>query len=497
MSILKKAIAMLLLTGVFSAYAQSAAGYRISSVTYDIEGSTREFPLRNAVTIDKTTVFPSLQEFDSYIDNIRTRLSNERVFESSSVEAIHGEAAVDGIVPVSLTIHTVDTVNIIAFPYPKFDSNDGFIFKLKLKNYNFFGSMQLLDTSLDYAVDNDGDTSIEGGVSFTIPFMAYGYAFEWDFDAAYTYHVGEDPEFDLSTGLDFALPLSFADLHFGVVQSFAVNDRDDDDSIYEDRAYFTEKFYIELPITLYDTVSKFGKLVWTPYTSLKGNWDHNGIDEYDLKGPDFEIGHSLSFGRVDWVNNFRRGYSISVKNYYIYDFTHTDTPEIAVSATAQGFYSFYDRVGINSQLHGFYNFDDYISDDVADYLRGILDDRIDTDTAIFLNVDIPVRVLRVNFEEVTGISWTKYISFEMQFMPFFDMALTHDLENDTMYSFEDGWYAGGLEVLVFPMKMRSIYARASVGFDLTEVINQGSLSGNADRDGEAIREYSIGIGLYY
>lgn len=493
----KLLIIALFLAGCISLHAQSPAGYRISTVTYDIEGSTREHPLKNAVLIDTATVFPSLQDIETYIDNIRIRLSNERVFESSSIDAIYTEPGDDGIIPVSLTVHTVDTVNIIAFPYPKFDSNDGFIFKLKLKNYNFFGSMQLLDTSLDYAVDNDGDTSIEGGVSFSIPFMAYGYDFEWDFNAAYTYHVGEDPEFDLSTGLDFALPLSFADLHFGIVQSFAVNDRDDDDRIYEDRVYFKEKFYIELPITLYDTVSKFGKLVWTPYTSITANWDPDGIDEDDLKGPDFEIGHSLSFGRVDWINNFRRGYSLSVKNYYIYDFTHTDTPEISVSATAQGFYSLFDRVGINSQLHGFYNFDDYISEDVGNYLRGILDARINTDTAFFLNVDIPVRVLRVDFEQVTGISWTKYISFEMQFVPFFDMALTHDLENDTTYSFDDGWYAGGLEILVFPMKMRSIYARASVGFDLSEVINNGSLSGEAERDGEAIREYSIGIGLYY
>lgn len=497
MNILKKTIATALLAAAFSAYAQSATGFRISSVTYDIEGSTREYPLRNAVKIDTTTVFSTVQELDSYVENIRTRLSNERVFESSSVDATQGEAGADGVIPVTLTIHTVDTINIIAFPYPKYNSNDGLIFKLKLKNFNFFGSMQLLDTSLDYTVDNEGDTTVEGGVSFSIPFMAYGYSFEWDFNTSYAYHVGEDSEFDISTGLDFALPLSFADLHFGIVQSFAVNDRDDDDSIYEDRAYFTEKFYINLPITLYDTVSTFGKLVWTPYTSLTGNWDFDGIDEYDLMGPDFEIGHSLSFGRVDWFNNFRRGYSISVSNYYIYDFTHTDTPEVSVSATAQGFYSFFDRLGINSQLHGFYNFDDYISEEVGDYLRGILDDRIDTDTAIFLNIDIPVRVLRVNFEEVTGISWTKYISFEMQFMPFFDMALTHDLENDTMYSFEDGWYAAGLEVLVFPMKMRSIYARASVGFDLSEVIKSGSLSGDAERDGEPIRELSIGIGLYY
>ena len=36
--------------------------------------------------------------------------------------------------------------------------------------------------------------------------------------------------------------------------------------------------------------------------------------------------------------------------------------------------------------------------------------------------------------------------------------------------------------------MRSIYARASVGFDLAEVLESGSLGGDAERDGESIRE---------
>jgi len=73
----------------------------------------------------------------------------------------------------------------------------------------------------------------------------------------------------------------------------------------------------------------------------------------------------------------------------------------------------------------------------------------------------------------------------------------HDSKPGRYYHPVDGWYAGGMEVIVYPAKMRSIYVRASLGFDLAELKNLSGLNGRAKRDGEPITEIFIGIGVHY
>ncbi len=477
--------------------ANEAVGYKITDVKYDITGSTREYALKLAVDVDKKTVFPTIELMDAYIADLGVRLANIRIFEETKVTATYGTPDTSGITPVSVTMKTIDTVNIIILPKPSFDSNTGFLMKLKLKNYNFLGSMRELDADISYEYDENERQVFEGTFSFSIPFMAMGYEMVWDITSTLKIPVGEDPEYKLSTGIDVTYPLPFADMHFGIVQSLSINARNSDNILYEDdRLFFTEKVYANLPIELYKH-RYFGEVYWTPEVSISANWSPEGITANDLKGPDLVVSHSISVGRVDWVQNFRHGASVRITNKYTHDFTLDSESYASISGTVQGYYSFFDRIGVASQAHAFYNFSDYVSEDVGNRLRGILDKRVNTDTAIFFNLDIPVRVIRANFQEISGIDWTKFISFEMQFSPFFDMALTHDLANGTTYSFKDGWYSTGLEVIVYPLKMRSIYVRASVGFDLVELIENGKLSGNAERDGNSVRELFIGLGLQY
>lgn len=481
----------------FILFPQTHQRYRIDSVVYDITGTTREYPLRKEVKIDRKRIFASIEEFEQYLKDLRLQFNNLRVLEKSTVEPVYEAPDDEGIIPVLLQVTTEDTVNIIALPKPGFDSNSGFEMKLKLKNYNFFGSMREFDSDLNYEYDENDNQSVSGGFSFDIPFEAFGYSYVWDISSTLTIPFGDPVMYDFSTGIEMEIPIYHLDLHVGFEQSLSVNDRDSDKVYYEDDwLYFTERLYANIPITLY-RYGTTSEIVWRPQIAFSVNWDSDGIQADDLKGPSITVGHTLSAGRIDWMGNFRQGYSASLGNNYSFNFHEDKDIEIQINASVQGHYSIFDRVGVSSRLSWFYNFYDVVSEKQGGTLRGILDKRINTDTAIFYNLDIPVRVLRVNFKDISGIDWTEYISFEMHFSPFFDMALTHDLENDTRYSFEDGWYAGGLEVIVYPLKMRSIYARASVGFDLSEVFKSGELSGRADRDGESIRELFIGIGLAY
>jgi len=487
----------LLVIGVSNLFAQLPELFRIVDVTYDIKGSTREFPLTLAVPIDLENVYADKVKFEFYLADLGIQLQNQRVFESSSIDAEYGIADANGIVPVKLTVHTIDTWNIIVLPYPKYDSNDGFNLKLKLKNYNFFGSMQQLNGDVNYAVDNDGKSTLEANLDFGIPFKAWGYSFNWDNGTTIAFPEGEIPEFNINTGLNVAVPLGKTAINFGAKQYLYINDRNDTELFQDDRYYFKDVFSTSLPVALYK-FDYMGNFSWTPSASISTNWAFDGIQHADLQGPVVSWGHSLGLGRVDWRGNFRSGLTANVGNSYSYNIHNGGNIGVSVDGSLTGYTSVFNRVGLYSRAVGYYNFYDSYSEDAGDRLRGILNNRISSDTAFTLNVDLPIRVMTVDFLEVTGVSWTRYIGFEMQASPFFDMALTHDAVTGRYFDLDDGWYSGGMEIIVFPKKMRSIYGRISVGFDLAELaVNGGQLSGVTERDGKSLRELLIGIGLHY
>jgi hypothetical protein len=488
------------------AVAQESKSYRIDEVTYDIKGMTRKYPLSQAVKISTKQVFPSRESLDAYVEDIRLQLSNQRVLQTVSIDTEIGDVDEAGITKVHLVVHTVDTWNIIALPYPKFDSNSGFQLKFKLKDYNFFGSMQQLNFDLIYSVDNNSKTDITSDVSFDIPFQFHGYAMEWTNDASISFPEGEIPEFELGTGLSVNIPVtSFAKFVISADQTLVINDRHDvtladgttETQLYEDDpAYLKEKLSVGFPITLW-TSTMTGDLVWRPNTYVQQNFAPDGMHHEDLRGTTYGWGHALSIGRTNWYGNFRHGATLSLSNDYTYNQTTANVIKPSVSGTATAFYSFFDKFGLNSRLYAFDNLNGEVSDNVGDPIRGILNNRIDTDSAIALNLDLPIKVLDVDFDQVSGVAWTKYISFEMQISPFFDMMLTHDPVTGRRYSVNDGWYGSGMEILIFPKKMRSIFGRISVGLDLGDILKNGGYEGNASRDGEATKELFIGIGLAY
>jgi len=57
-----------------------------------------------------------------------------------------------------------------------------------------------------------------------------------------------------------------------------------------------------------------------------------------------------------------------------------------------------------------------------------------------------------------------YGLLEMQVSPFFDMMLTHDTITGRYYSFKDGWYSGGFEMIIYPMKMRNGFLHQIAAF---------------------------------
>jgi len=484
-------------SGVVSA--ETSLRYRIDGVAYDLDGRTRSYALSQAVKIDTVAVFESEEAINLYIDDLLTQLRNQRVLDSVDMTRTFGEPDSEGIVPVALTIKAVDTWNIMAVPYPKYDSNTGFQLKLKLKDFNFFGSMQPLTMDVIYRNDENHLTHLGGTMIFQIPFRMYEHDMVWNVDASVDVPIGDVPEIHFTTSLDVIFPVNpIVEFHVGGKQGFALNDRDDNDVKYaDDPNYFTEIVYANMPVLLYD-FDEFGKAYWTPSLSLTSNWEPSGIQHPDLMGPDIAIAHALSFGRVNWTGNFRDGMMLSIRNSYTYDFSKPSYVAPEIDWAVQGYKSVAGIFAINGQFSGYSRFDGSDKTNAAATLRGISDDRIKSDQVIMLNVDFPVKVFTIDFEKTKNFKKLDLFSFEAQLSPFLDVALFHDHLRGTYFSPADGFYSGGLEMIVFPKRMRSIYGRACFGYDLVELATNGfSMDRVSDRDGKSLYDIIIGIGLHY
>ena len=463
--------------------------YKIESVEYSIKGLTKAGPLSVKVPIDKNRVFASREEFDTYIAELNTEFHNMRTIESHEITFDFLEPQ-NNITPVKLKIHVKDTWNIIALPYPSFDSNRGLQFKLKLKDFNFLGSLEPLTIDLIYNRNNEGKSSFEFGSGFTLPFYINPVNFLWTTNMGISINEDKKLDFDFDTGLSASckLGVDWITLTAGITQSIDVSA-----SPSEKDYYLTNGFYTSLAFDIYKNQT-LGTITWTPYFGIDGNWKFTKITKENKKGLNINWSHSFGMGKVNWINNFRQGFTVNLDNSYKYNTYKKGNVDISFNLEMKGFYSFWDRVGLYGRLDFFYNLFNKTSEKSGKILRGILNNRISTDTAFSFNFDVPIKIGVFKWEEITGVEWTRFFGFELHITPFFDMALVHDKNTDTYYNPKHGWYSGGLEIIMYPIKMRSIYARISYGHDLREINNKDD---HAKRDGKPVSEIFIGIGLHY
>ena len=487
--------------------------YRIRSVVYEISGITREYSLSQAVNIDINRIFNDRAELEAYLQDKLVQLKNQRVLEEAYIFPSYGEEDETGIVPVDLLIKTKDTWNIIGFPYPKYDSNSGFVFKLKIKDYNFFGTMRTMDGNLSYEYKTEEGKQpkhkIGGGISFDIPFKLGPLHSNWKNSLSISYAIGESaPLFDFTTGATFSMPLhKSVSLSFGFSQAVKY---DPDYQTTHDAFYLTEGASIQVPIILAKT-EKRGNLTWTPSSSLSWNWDPteitarwDGITHSDLKGPDLTVGHGLSFGRIDWIGNYRQGYSANFSQSLSYDISsNTYTTSHSLSGE---YHHIFKYAGFASRLYVFKNFG--LDSEEGSRIRGVRDAYIKTDSALLLNIDLPIKVLQTDWGGWGAPRWMRFFDFEMQLSPFIDIALGNNKATGRNYHPKDGWYASGLEIIGFPNKMRSIQGRISFGIDAVRCAQKaGEHIGFIDTAVKNLfsldwrkkewYELSIGIGLHY
>ena len=317
-----------LLCCIFLCSIITAQGYIIKEVEYNITGcgakifgQTQDYVLERQAPVDKTKVFEDITEIAAYIDDYTKKLNNLRAFDSIDVSwNIIDQEEPCGI---KLIVTVKDSFHLFAIPGPKYDSNTGLIFKLKIKDSNFLGSLNTLSSDIYFLIPTDESDAVNAEFGFNAnidyPFKLWKFDATWLNDFGISYTFGDEmPEWNLSTGLRVEFPLSKHSLVFEAKQKFINNFNYKE---FEDSLYFVNVFSVSLPLKI-GQIDYFGPLYYTPYSSATINWDYNGISQMNsaLSSPIATFGHRFSFGRTDWDQNLRSGLTLSIDNYYTYNF---------------------------------------------------------------------------------------------------------------------------------------------------------------------------------
>ncbi len=490
----------------------SAQGLKLDSVEYKVDGVTRSDALDRTLDIDSDKRFESEDELVSYVESLKTRLVNLRIFDQVDISyTINASDSDESTSPqkVSLLIEVADSKHLLVMPYPKYDSNSGFSFKIKAKDTNFVGTMEELNADLYFETDrSDADVSviektIGGDFSYSFPFQAGPILFKWNNDDSFSYTFDKSkPEYSFTTGisgnLEFGETASISMVvNQGLSRNFSYTD-------LEDELYGFTLTKISVPL-VFGRDKLISPVTIAPYIRNASYYDSDGIsvENPDIEGFTVAGGVSFDFGGINWLGNFREG----ITTYADADIGYCFDRKYLVSAVTANITAFksFKHAGIGSRVSFFAM--NNTQKEFGSLLRGIPNvlyyneyknawnrrvSSVNAQYGIVCNIDVPVHVFTTNF--------LRMFDFEFQLSPFADIALVNNLQTKRVFNPADGYYASGIEFLVYPLKWKSIVVRGSVGFDLGQVFNFESGSAkNMDKYGNASESYEIfiGIGWHY
>ncbi|GMO26789.1 MAG: hypothetical protein Ta2B_07130 [Termitinemataceae bacterium] len=498
------------LSGIFAA--SNKGNYFIYNVRFDIEGITKPYALLRSAEIRKGEYFYDIIDLEDYIKRKKQILKNQRTLENADIE--YTEVGKDrwGRVMIDLLIHSKDTHNFLIFPEPKYSSSNGVRLALKLRDNNFLGTNSPFRVNLEWRSPNlfvkektpYEQDSLSLGFSADIPFFSANYNWIFSFDNTFKYFFKNDnlPSniiFNNSTGLSLEIPLARTTFGLGYIQGVTINqeyekwkkhkiwEKDHVASNIESIWYLTSSGFLNWRAPLWLYFEALNELTYNIRGSAGINYASTPLDD-DRSGGSVHISQSLGFDKIDWEENFRKGFNITVSNDIAYGFLE-DRWINALHTNIESHFALGDIAGISFRTFGLHNFDDAFKDDdrsgrLAGYLlRGVSDEILCADTMITLNMDFSFLVFRF-----TPSTWgnkksrnsksTKLFDFEIHLGPSFDLGIVRGQVVDKkleplkeMYFDPDFWiYTAGAEVMVYPLAFRSFFLRFSIAWNLSTAI---------------------------
>lgn len=521
--------------------AENQETYKIKNVTFNSKGKTKPYAIkRNITDIDYERIFLSKEEFENYLKDIRQQITNTRLVENIEFNYVVIEK--DNNLNIADVIYSFsDSKSFLMFPKPTLDTNSGFELKLKLKDNNFLGTMSDLNIDLNGQLGNtdapEDWSKFSGGFNFEyeFPFNLGFTENSWSNDFTLSWEFGEAaPDFSYSTGLTVKIPFGHNKLSISGTQSVI---RNNDYIIYGDELYFVEKFGVSLPLVL-GYLGNTTAVSFTPSVNFTNNWDLNGINENNTdlnQTPMINVAQTIDVSNINWAEkyNFRSGYYFNTVESIGWDF-HTQVisekvvPSFTINAKFFENWKFLS-LSLNANFFAGLNTTTKIGEKIrgaADYQTYNIDYNVDsnnyaleTPCALTINLDFPIHIITTNwlewgknlfgpYNEMSELKQKifyiphklfSYLDFELQLSPFIDIALLKNRVSGSIFSFKEGIYTAGLEVLVYPLRWKSYVVRGSIGYDISKGILNSKTDYFDSNWRNPARNYEIyfGLGLLY
>lgn len=498
----------------------ASASFRIERVEYTVHGWTDPNALDRFLDWDRDKVFSSFTDLELYLEEKRRLLANNRIFQETRVEYAIATEPAEGPAVVTVTVEVTDTWNILALPIPKYSDNEGLNLSLRVRDNNFLGTMEQLRLNLEFKRSTGGTNSLGGSLDFRIPLDVGDELWFLGIEGSGYYKTGN--LIDLTAGWTFAYPFSVGEqiFQYSLGQRVSVSDSKNTELTFftalstgiklgDSRLTITPSQSMKIFTDYSDpdgyfTTTRLDASIGLPVPILPKEWGATyspGIYLYTQYLFDKPISfsrsglyggfrHSLSFGRWDWVENFRRGALVQVSHTAEYNFGQ-DRPENQVNLSGTLYWDLFGVLGLSTRVIGLYhqNAGDFAK---MEPVRGVIDSSIQGNIGAFANADFTVRLLRVdNFQDWWGWRWMRFFNFEMHLTVFSDVGYIFP---GLTWTWDDTrWvWTSGLEIVGFPLAARSYFMRLSYGVNLRKLTENdyNVLSGN-------VRELFIGLGHHY
>ncbi|MBQ0004075.1 MAG: hypothetical protein KBT21_11135 [Treponema sp.] len=488
----------------------SAEKYRISHENYSVNGISKADYISHKIKINHKKEFQSKEELESYISELTQKYTNLRLFDDIKIEPMYSSEKNNETTSVFLEIHLIDSKNVILVPYYKYNEKHGHVITAVFRDSNFLGTLEPLQTELFFEMKNKKDS--EGlnytlGTTFTynVPFFLGKIETSFINDYMLKYTFGSDlPEYNAKAGLSFSLPVN--DIIKPELNLFQKAVHDLDYKIYNDQMYFSEIAEFKVPFII-TSAEYTGDIIYTPSVNYIFNWKPDSkisLRDDELLSPELLFSNEIGFEKINWNGNFRKGLYLNIRQDTGYNFL-INKMVIGGEAEFRSYFS-NDYAGFFLRMYGFVYENKHKTIDYR--LRGIVNDKYFNRTtslndingtssqcALVLNLDFPIKIWTTDFEKMKMPVFKK-LNFELQVVPFIDIALTKNRVTQRVFDLCDGFYTAGIEFIAFPLSFKSLCVRASAGFDLGRTLLKDIID-TSWRPDISIYEISIGIGLFY
>jgi hypothetical protein len=497
---------------------QAPKFYQIEKVIFHIQGITLKPALAQYLDIEIGTKFTSKADLESYITGKERLLRDNRVFDLGS--QIVYEIAPEGDPRfVKVFVQTKDSWTALAVPFPKYSSTYGLSLALRYKDFNFLGTLNPLNVSLDhYFLNNETDI----GASFAIYPRMLGSFWNYSLSGDLTYTPTDGLYiYDFATALSSVYRFPRPDSPWSFTPSFSYNYW----KIYTEHlavatntlAYSFYAFlnwtasattnytyeYITYPINTW--MNSLGISTSVPVANLTSKalltlnpsasvFYTFAIPTFGPSDAGFTLGSSFGYSAIDWIGNFRQGSAISLSTSYtdhLYKPSPTRAYDLLFNLNASAFAQFHNLIGVDFRLTGQWNAswtnlgDTTYSTNIdwGTYVRGIKD-TLYGDIALIANLQFPI-----NFAQGKFFNWSK-MDAEVFLIPFVDAGYVRTSPSHPLWQISDAIFCGGMDMVVFPEYARAYTYRLSVGYNFLDLIQTKAF--NLDK-----LEIWLGIGLHF